>query len=239
MKRFVALLLVAVLLILSGCSQGNSSSVPIETTPQAENVKTPEPSPTQAPDPNAEIKIEIADILSDYFTAEDITVSGALGVTTITATSDDVAVSIKAAQDTSTTPDGWDDFKSYLCESYQSLPTLPNAPKIVLYIKDSPDGEIYLTISNGSVAHDIFDLGEVDPAVQRSISAGMYLVGKDIAAGTYRLTSAGGMAYWERASNATGELGSIIANDVFDSTSYVTVNNGEYLTLTGCSGELQ
>lgn len=239
MKRFVTSLLAAALLFLSGCSQENHPSAPSTTTPQTERVKATEQKSTQTPDPNAEIKIEISDVLSDYFMPEDITVSRALGVTTITAVSDDIAVSIKAAQDTSTIPDGWDDFKSYLCESYQSLPAFPDAPKIVLYIRDSPDGEIYLTISNGAIAHDIFDLGDVDPAVQRSISAGMYLVGKDIAAGTYRLTSAGGMAYWERSSNATGELGAIIANDVFDATSYVTVNNGEYLTLTGCSGELQ
>lgn len=50
---------------------------------------------------------------------------------------------------------------------------------------------------------------------------GMYMVGVDIAPGTYRATS-DGSGYWARLKNASGELGGIIANDnVLSSTSTI------------------
>ena len=79
-----------------------------------------------------------------------------------------------------------------------------------------------------------------DSSSQTTITDGMYLVGSDIPAGTYRLTSVDGeMAYWERASSATGDLDDIISNEVFYTTSYVTVYEGNYLTIKGCTGQLQ
>lgn len=72
------------------------------------------------------------------------------------------------------------------------------------------------------------------------ISEGTYIVGTDIPAGTYKLTCTNDFgAYWERCSDASGEFDSIIANEAFYATAYVTVNNGEYLTITGCTGVLQ
>ena len=73
-----------------------------------------------------------------------------------------------------------------------------------------------------------------------SFGEGMYLVGKDIPAGTYLLTcnnKYGG--YWERCSDATGNFDSIIALDSFDTTSYVTVSAGEYLVVDGADAVLQ
>lgn len=72
------------------------------------------------------------------------------------------------------------------------------------------------------------------------ITESTYIVGTDIPAGTYKLTCTDEFeAYWERCSDASGELDSIIANEVFNATAYVTVNNGEYLTISGCTGVLQ
>lgn len=73
------------------------------------------------------------------------------------------------------------------------------------------------------------------------ILEGTYLVGTDIPAGTYRLVPLFSEypGYWKRCSNASGEAGSIIANDLFESTTYVTVNAGEYLEIKRCSGALQ
>ena len=69
---------------------------------------------------------------------------------------------------------------------------------------------------------------------------GTYRVGIDIQEGTYKLTCTNEFgAYWERCSDSSGELDSIIANEVFNATAYVTVNNGEYLTISGCTGVLQ
>ena len=68
----------------------------------------------------------------------------------------------------------------------------------------------------------------------------MYLVGSDIQAGTYKLTAnSGSSGYYARYSDASGESSSIISNDNFNNTSYVTVNDGEYLKLTRCTGVLQ
>ena len=75
---------------------------------------------------------------------------------------------------------------------------------------------------------------------QATITEGMYLVGSDIQAGTYKLTAnSGSRGYYARRSDASGEFSSIIANDSFNNTSYVTVNDGEYLELTRCTGVLQ
>lgn len=73
-----------------------------------------------------------------------------------------------------------------------------------------------------------------------TIGSGMYSVGKDISAGTYKLTATGQYGgYWERTRNATGEFDDIISNSFFETTSYVTVVDGEYLTLSQCVGVFQ
>ena len=73
-----------------------------------------------------------------------------------------------------------------------------------------------------------------------SFGEGMYKVGTDIPAGTYKLTCTSEFsAYWERLSDASGEFSSIIANGVFSATAYVTVNNGEYLNIDRCTAVKQ
>jgi len=61
---------------------------------------------------------------------------------------------------------------------------------------------------------------------------GMYEVGAEIPAGEYILIFDGDYsAYFEIDSDTSGALGSIIANDNFDSTSIVTVKKGQYFTV--------
>ncbi len=67
-----------------------------------------------------------------------------------------------------------------------------------------------------------------------SFEAGMYEVGVDIKAGTYTCKpDAGSSMYWERAKDATGEFGSIIANDNVRSgaQAIVTVKAKEFFTV--------
>jgi len=73
------------------------------------------------------------------------------------------------------------------------------------------------------------------------IIPGTYLIGTDIPAGTYRLVALYSEypGYWARCSSARGESNSIIANEIFESTAYVTVNEGEYLKINRCTGALQ
>lgn len=70
------------------------------------------------------------------------------------------------------------------------------------------------------------------PQVQ-SWGEGMYKVGTDIPAGEYRLI-ASFSGYFQIASDSTGSLDSIIANDNFDTSSIITVSDGQYLTLSRC-----
>ncbi len=53
---------------------------------------------------------------------------------------------------------------------------------------------------------------------------GTFLVGKDIEPGTYRGNEAGGkMCYWTRLSGLSGEMGDMIANDIAQGPTVVTI----------------
>ncbi|MBO8169370.1 MAG: hypothetical protein H0Z35_09335 [Thermoanaerobacteraceae bacterium] len=60
----------------------------------------------------------------------------------------------------------------------------------------------------------------------------MYKVGKDIPAGEY-LIIAEGMGYYQVTKDSSGSLDSIVSNDNFTNTRYVTVSEGQYLEITG------
>lgn len=62
----------------------------------------------------------------------------------------------------------------------------------------------------------------------KAYDAGMYKVGSDIPAGEYRLiaTSTG---YLQVSSDSSGNMGSIVTNDNFDTNAIVTVADGQYL----------
>ncbi|MGC4945447.1 hypothetical protein ACLQ2N_04405 [Streptomyces sp. DT224] len=66
---------------------------------------------------------------------------------------------------------------------------------------------------------------------------GEYLVGEDIAAGTYKTAGADGSigCYWERAKDASGEFDSIIANNNLTGPGRVTLNKGEYFKTNRCA----
>lgn len=64
----------------------------------------------------------------------------------------------------------------------------------------------------------------------KTYKAGMYKVGSDLPAGEYLLKSTNS-GYMSVASDSSGTLDSIITNEVFDNTLYVTVSEGQYLTV--------
>lgn len=70
------------------------------------------------------------------------------------------------------------------------------------------------------------------------LAEGQWEVGKDVTAGKYRtsgpIESTVGMCYVERARNASGEVGSIIANDIVRGPKTITIKVGEFVTNTGC-----
>ena len=90
------------------------------------------------------------------------------------------------------------------------------------------DGE-YLEISGGK-------LYEIDKAPNRGADGGyykegMYKVGEDIPAGEYQVESTKSMGYIEVSSDSRHQIESIITNDNFENNKYITVKDGQYLTL--------
>ncbi|WP_432124047.1 hypothetical protein [Streptomyces sp. C10-9-1] len=64
---------------------------------------------------------------------------------------------------------------------------------------------------------------------------GTYLVGEDIAPGTYKTAGdTDGLCYWARSRDDSGELNSIIANHAAPGPARVTVHTGETFETTGC-----
>jgi hypothetical protein len=62
----------------------------------------------------------------------------------------------------------------------------------------------------------------------------MYRAGRDIPAGEYKLTCDDGMGYY-CIYNDTNAPFDIVNNDLFDSSAYVTVKDGQYLVLSRCT----
>lgn len=102
------------------------------------------------------------------------------------------------------------------------------------------------------VLHDILDSFELDESYppmgedentepdeepHAIISSGTYKVGSDIEAGEYKLTCTSSVgAYWE-VTNSSSPDADIVGNDNFDGSTYVTVNDGQYLKLSRCTAE--
>lgn len=93
------------------------------------------------------------------------------------------------------------------------------------------DGQ-YFTMT-GCYAVPIAECKEID-----STSSGMFKVGYHIPAGEYKVeideNSVVGLAYLEVSTDSTHNLESITANDNFEGSKYITVDNGQYLKLVGC-----
>ena len=72
-------------------------------------------------------------------------------------------------------------------------------------------------------------------AIQDAYGEGMYKIGADLPAGEYVLLPASEFsAYYEVNSSSTGEVEDIIDNDNFDGRRYLTVEDGQYLTIQRC-----
>lgn len=56
---------------------------------------------------------------------------------------------------------------------------------------------------------------------------GLYLVGKDIKAGTYRAANESGSCYWERLSGTSGDFDDILANDNASGPVVVTIRSSD------------
>lgn len=70
-----------------------------------------------------------------------------------------------------------------------------------------------------------------------SYNAGMYKIGRDIEAGKYKLTKTDDAdhAFYEINAKPTGTQNMTVSHSDFDHTTYVTVENGQYLTVNGAT----
>lgn len=112
---------------------------------------------------------------------------------------------------------------------------------------DNYSNRIYITVDDGQYLQ--FD-GTAVPASEApayepengAYEDGVYLVGKDIPAGEYKVSvssSALGMGYIEVSSDSSGGIGSIITNDNIENDTYQTVQDGQYLKLVGATITIQ
>jgi len=105
---------------------------------------------------------------------------------------------------------------------------------------------IVFIVAIGSTGGDNTDVGQTPginpstnepappPAQEADIwsKAGMYKVGTDVTAGEYMLMSSTGItAYFQVSKDSSGSLESIITNDNFEGSRYVTLVNDQYFEL--------
>lgn len=91
------------------------------------------------------------------------------------------------------------------------------------------DGQ-YLKFT-GAQAYPIAEAPSVDTS-SGILKEGMYIVGKEFPAGEYKVEAEGSSGYYETDKDSTHGFNSILANDNFEGTIYVTVKSGQYLKLS-------
>ena len=109
---------------------------------------------------------------------------------------------------------------------------------------DNVEGLFYVEILPSDKAFstdcDVIAINQVDPPSSpfTKVPPGMYLVGRDILPGLYRgQAPRGDWCYWERLSDATGELYSILANDNAEGQYFVSVARSDFAVRFDCPVE--
>lgn len=109
-------------------------------------------------------------------------------------------------------------------------------PDDLILWDSSFSGQAYVTISNGqylsfigtaALASDLPPYSSVDGYYPE----GMYLVGKDIPPGQYRLIPTGTTGYYAVSADSTGSEDSWVNQEEFESELSVSVTTGQYLTM--------
>lgn len=103
-------------------------------------------------------------------------------------------------------------------------------------------GRSYVTLSDGqifTVNDGSFCLAsEAVPKSDIESSSGTFKVGFDIPAGEYKITSNAGTSGYLSVHNSSNPGARIVSNDFFEGQTYITVSDGQYLSLEDCTGSL-
>ena len=109
------------------------------------------------------IKDDIATAFSSFCDTEFMDISSLGDRTVVNIYDQDIDVPIQEAIGTGAAPDNWDDTKTTLIDLSETSPLLNNTTRCAVYLMASEDGEIYLTVSEGTVLFDIFRQIEEKP----------------------------------------------------------------------------
>lgn len=105
-------------------------------------------------------KLELMSALSSFAPEEYIEVSAHNDKTTVILFDPELGDEMLQAKNSNAAPDGWEDLQDEVISASTDIDPLPETDHILIYVKDSADGNIYLTVLDGSVAYDAFDGSE-------------------------------------------------------------------------------
>jgi hypothetical protein len=114
--------------------------------------------------------------------------------------------------------------------------------KSEILINDSFHGQSYFDVQDGEflqISGASFSARDDSKiTIQNHVGEGTYIVGVDIPAGEYTLAQTSGTKAYAVNYDSMSKNRSIITNDSFTGTSYMTVSNGSYLQLDDCTASL-
>lgn len=102
---------------------------------------------------------------------------------------------------------------------------------------DNVTTHTYITVEDGQYFEVKFgkfmdaNKAEAFTPVNGELGEGTYKVGKDIKAGEYKIRSDGSSAYFQVSKDSKNTLNSIVSNDNFTGEKYVTIADGQYITV--------
>lgn len=167
MKHKLVSLALTAMLLLSACTASpaatntDAADPPNSAAPVSESV---------LPEVNKEsAAAEITASLADYAAPEYISISNANSITEIILFNPETAVQLIKAKASGNSPDEWAYTKDELAALSAELPPLAGTEQTAIYLKDEKDGEIYLTVLNGSVIFDQFE--SLSPSQNQAPSA--------------------------------------------------------------------
>lgn len=122
-----------------------------------------------------------------------------------------------------------------------------NLESIIFNLNLMNESHAYVTVNDGQYfklqGGNMYPVASAPSVVPENgvYEDGMYKVGKDIPAGEYKVfldeNAPAGMGYLEVSSDSSHQLGSIVTNENVQADTYITVSDGQYLTLQGLSIE--